>query len=198
MGFMMARYVNFYVLSILMMLIGLTLDAKKEDIDDESPVYTRYVAEITRAFSKQIKKEFGLECIGNGGSMPYDVEEISIKFAAYQRATVEQARELEVKITERFVQMINAHEKIRPFLRETPFPSYRASVELSFYQRNNAPYMDGSVAFVFPAKGRIYYRAEDPGNPYIYKGLKDEPYEEALKIVQSDASKQDPQRSDPF
>ena len=197
MGFMMARYVNFYVLSILMMLIGLTLDAKKEDIDDESPVYTYYVAEITRAFSKQIKKEFGLECIGNGGSMPYDVEEISIKFGARQRATVEQARELEVKITERFVQIINAHEKIRPFLRETPFPSYRAKVGISFYQRNNAPYMDGSVAYVSQIKGRIYYSAKDLGNP-VLKDLKDEPYEEALKIVQSDASKQDPQRSDPF
>ncbi len=110
------------------MIMGFALDAK----EDESSIYTQYVAEITRAFSKQIKKEFGLECIGSGGEMPFDVEQISIKFAATQRATVEQARELEVKITERFVQIINAHEKIKPFLRETPFPSSRTSVGISF------------------------------------------------------------------
>jgi hypothetical protein len=188
MDYMMARHVRLYIISILMMVIGFTLDAK-EDESDDSPIYTQYVAEITRACSKQIKKEFGLECEGNGGCMPYDVEEISIGFAACQRATVEQARELEVKITERFVQMINAHEKIKPFLRETPFPSYRTRVGISFYQRNNTPYIDGSIAYVSQVNGRIYYRAENPDNPYVYKQIKNEPYEEALKIVQSNAAK---------
>ncbi len=87
---MMFKCFKSHVVSVLMMIISFTLDAK----EDDSPVYTRYVAEITRAFSKQIKKEFGLECEGSGGCMPYDVEEISIEFAACQRATVEQAREL--------------------------------------------------------------------------------------------------------
>ena len=194
MDFMMAIRANFYVISILIMIIGFTLDAKDDKLDD-SPGYTQYVAEITRAFSKQIKKEFGLECEGNGGCMPYDVEEISIEFAAYQRATVEQARELEVKITERFIQMINAHEKIKPFLRETPFPSYRARVGISFYQRNNnIPYIDGSVAYVSQLKGKIYYRAENPDNPYVFEQIKDEPYEEARKIVQSTTAKNDSQK----
>jgi hypothetical protein len=185
---MMARLVRFYIISILMVIIGFTLDAK-EDESEDSPVYTQYVAEITRAFSKQIKKEFGLECEGNGGCMPYDIEEISIKFAANQRATIEQARELEVKITERFVQMINAHEKIKPFLRETPFPSSRVKVGISFYQRNNTPYIDGSVAYVSQVNSRIYYRAENPDNRYVYKQIKNESYEEALKIVQSNSAK---------
>lgn len=189
---MMLERAKFYIMSILMMMVGFTLDAK----EDESPMYTQYVAEITRAFSKQVKKEFGLECIGSGGCMPHDVEEISIKFAAYQRATVEQARELEVKITEKFVQMINAHEKIKPFLRETPFPSSRICVGISFSKPNNTPYTDGSVAYVSQINNKIYYRAENPNNPNVYKQIKNEPYEEALKIVQSNAIKKDPKKSE--
>jgi hypothetical protein len=190
MDFIMVKHVKFYILAIFI-LLGFILDAK----EDESPAYTRYVAEITRAFSKQIKKEFGFECIGNGGCMPRDVEEILIKFAAYQRANIEQARELEVKITEKFVKMINAHEKIRPFLRETPFPSSRTHVGISFYKRDNTPYMDGSVAYVSHVNSKIFYAAENPDNPFIFKDLKDEPYEEALKIVQ-EADKKDSQKNE--
>jgi hypothetical protein len=186
---MIRNRVKFYITPILMMM-GFALDAK----EDESPIYTQYVAEITRAFSKQIKKEFGLECIGNGGCMPHDVEEISIEFAAYQRATVEQARELEVKITERFVQIINAHQKIKPFLRETPFPSSRTAVGISFYRRNNTRYIDGSVAYVSQVNSKIHYRAENPNNPNVYKQIRNEPYEEALKIVLSNAIKNSTQK----
>ena len=180
----MTRRVKLFLVSILtVFIIGPQLEAEEY----KSPAYTQYVAEITRSFSKEMKKEFGLECVGNGGCMPYDVEEISIKFVAYQRATVEQARELEVKVTERFIQAINAHEKIKPFLRESPFPSRRTRVGISFDKRNNTPYLDGSVAYVSQVNSRIYYRAENPDNPDVYKQIKDEPYEEARKIVQANS-----------
>ncbi len=175
----MAKHAKFLLVLALTLLIGCPLNAKKY----ESPAYTQYVAEITRAFAKQMKKEFDLDCEGSGGCMPYDVEEISIKFAAYQRATVEDARELEVKVTEKFVQAINAHEKIRPFLREYPFPPKRTCVGISFYKPNNSSYMDGSVSYVSQVNSRIYYRAENPQNRYVYKDLKDEPYQEARTVV---------------
>ena len=191
MGFTMARLVSLFLISILILLIGFQLDAEEY----KSPVYTQYVAEITRSFSEQMKKEFSIDCIGSGGSMPYDVEDISIKFVAYQRATIEEARALEVKVTERLVQMINAHEKIRPFLKENPFPYYRTKVGISFYKRNNSPYLDGSVAYVSQVNSKIYYRAENPDNPDIYNQIKDEPYEEALKIVQNNSEKNTPPQS---
>jgi hypothetical protein len=89
--------------------------------------------------------------------------------------------------------MINAHEKIKRFLRETPFPYSRTNVGISFSKRNNTPYTDGSVAYVSQVNSRIYYRAENPDNPNVYKQIRNEPYEEALKIVQSNTVKNDPQ-----
>ncbi|MBI2810488.1 MAG: hypothetical protein HYX67_06650 [Candidatus Melainabacteria bacterium] len=155
----------------------------------ESPIYTQYVAEITRAFSKQMNKEFGLICTATGGEMPHDVEVISLQFTANRSATIDEARELEVRVTEQLIQMVNAHEKIRPFLREYPFTSSRADVGIDFEKPKNTQITQNYVDLVFQAKNRIMYRAENPNNPNLYIGVKDEPYEEALKIVQNSPSK---------
>ena len=176
----MLKHASAFILFFACLFTGLKLNAEKY----KSPDYVRYANEIISSFAKQIKKEFGLDCESSGGSMPYDVEEISISFAAYQRATIEEARELEVKITEKFVEMINKHEKIRPFLREYPFPSSRTTVAISFHKKNNSRYTDGSVSYVSQVRNNLYYCAEDPNNRYRFIDLKEEPYEEALKIVQ--------------
>jgi len=183
----MLKYVKFYIVLVLMMIVSFALDAK----DDDSPIYTQYVAEITSAFVKEMYKEYGLECGASGGCMPYDVEKISVSLVANRSATIEQARELEVMATERFAQIINAHEKIRPFLREYPFPSSRADVSISFRPSKKAFSLSckNDVKYVLQAKNRIYYQAENPENPYVYKDIKNEPYEEARKIVQDNGGK---------
>jgi hypothetical protein len=181
----MVSRVSFFVIIVLTLFMGLKVNAKD---DDESPMYTRYAAEVTSAFLKEMYKEYGFTCGASGGSMPYDVEEILVQLVANRSATIEQARELEVKATERFVQIINAHEKIRPFLREYPFPSARARVSISFREpkkKKKAPPTNNDVEFVCHAKNRLYYLGHNPDNPYVGKDIKDEPYEEALKIVQS-------------
>ena len=183
---MMLRRVSLFAVFVLMLSMGLQVNGK----EDESPAYTQYVAEVTTAFLKEMYKEYGFECGASGGRMPYDVEEISVGLVAHWSATVEEARELEIKTTERFVQIINAHEKIKPFLRESPFPSSRARVAISFEKPRKKKTLatDDDVVHVFQAKNRIFYRAINPDNPYVRKPIKDEPYEEALKIVQSAAS----------
>ncbi len=165
---------------VLILPFGISLNAK----EDDHPAYTRYAREIRQIFIKQVEKEFGFHCETVGGSMPYDVEEISVKFSVDSAATVEQARELEVVLTEKFVKIINAHEKIRPFLREYPFPSSRAIVLLRFYNPPKKQSEIELVDFVYQAKSSIYYRAKNIDNPYVYHSVYEEPYEEALKIVQ--------------
>src|SRR5690349_25019518 len=84
---------------------------------DDSESYEIYSNQIVSSLAKELKKEFGLICVGEGGCMPYDVQKISIELIAYQKATIEQARELTVKVTEKLIQAINANEEIKPFLR---------------------------------------------------------------------------------
>ncbi len=145
-----------------------------------------YADEVTRNFANQVEKKFELYCIGSGGSMPYDIREISIKFIAYRRATIEEARELEVKVTESFINAINSHENIRPYLREYPFNNKRVEVSISFCKYDYVGYKDGSVSHVFQTRNKIFYNGEDPLTEQLYH-LEEEPYEEALKIVQNES-----------
>ncbi len=177
----MAKHAKSFIVIFLMILLELKVNAKEY----EAPLYEQYADEVTNAFLKEVYRKYGFECEATGGSMPHDVEEISVSLFANQTATVEQARELEIKLTERFAQIINAHEKIRPFLREYPFPSSRARVSISFRasKKKKEAFKDDEVFHVFQAKKQIYYQARNYENPYLLNDIKDEPYEEALKIV---------------
>ncbi len=176
---MMQAFVRILKAILLIFSFGVSLNAQEH----ESPEYVYYVNEIFRSFSKQVKQEFGLDCQSTGGSMPYDVQEISMSFDSDLIATLQEARELEVKITEKFIKVINAHEKIRPFLREFPFPPNRATIMIAF-QRPKKINSNNHVELVFQVKNRIFYESKKTSPPYTYEIIKEEPYEEALKIVQ--------------
>lgn len=150
----------------------------------EPPEYLRYVKEVSTTFDAEMKKEFGLVCIGSGGSMPHDVEEIDLHFLAYKHVSIEEARVLEVSAIEKLVRIINDHEKLRPFLRESPFPHTRAKVMIAFEDKDGNRFKDNSVTLVYQAKGKIFYRTYDAKNNKIVP-LYEEPYEEALKKVQN-------------
>lgn len=154
-----------------------------------SDAYEGFVNEIIDEFAFQMEKEFKAKCIGSGGCMPHGVEEIEAKFVLYEPLSIEQARILEVKAVEKFLKIINDHEKIRPFLKAYPFDSSRINVGLSFYDtKNNYQNGKGVVAYVSLIKNIVYY---DKANPKT-DGLEDwckEPYEEAVKLVRTSEMK---------
>ena len=162
------------------------MGCKKNHSTEESEDYEVYVNEIIDSLAHQMKSDYGLICTGDGGRMPHDIEKISVKFIAYQRATIEEARELEVKVTERLLEIINSHKKIRPFLRDYPFTPARTQVGISFNKKNNSSYADGRVVYVSNIKNTLYYDAEDPSGKDIE--LAKEPYEEAkIKVLGADS-----------
>ena len=146
--------------------------------------YEVYVDELINQFSKEVRKEYGLCCSGSGGSMPYNVVSIKVKFQSNKHATIEEARELDVKLIEKFLKLINAHEKIRPYLCKYPFPVSGAQMSISFFAPDNSDHTDGSVCYVSQTNGNLtYYTYDEPT-----KGLKEifqEPYTESLKIVET-------------
>ncbi len=157
------------------------LAARKSDSSD----YSQYVDEIITAFTKEMKAQFGLEGEGKKREMSHDVEEISVRLVAYQKGTIEQAREWEIKATERLVEMVNAHEKIRPFLREYPFHPDRAIVSITFLGPDNGPRIDDNIAFVIQSDYNVHYFTRNPLNIFVYRNIKIEPYLEAFDIAQT-------------
>ncbi|MFI5334717.1 MAG: hypothetical protein ACHQT8_06120 [Chlamydiales bacterium] len=149
---------------------------------EETKPYLKYVDQITKEFEHEIVDEFDLVGIGSGGKMPHDVQEISVSFIAYRRATIEQARVLEVTAIEKLLKKINENEKIRPFLREHPFKADRVDVSIAFCKDDNSRYDDGSVAHVFQSRNRLMYTAQERATAKRVL-LLEEPYEEALRLI---------------
>ena len=173
---MMIHSVNF----LLIILFGSFLNARERVI----PEHEKYVNELVKSFAAEMEKELNLECIGNGGRMPHDVEQVKVIFQANRRATLEEARKIEIFAAERLLQRINAHEKLKPFLREYPFTAARINVNVSFGNELHQQYGDGTITLMFLVKGNIYYHSYDPVEEKIID-LREESYQEALKIAQS-------------
>jgi hypothetical protein len=154
-------------------------------------IQDKYVTEVQREFKKIAKKEFGLTASGSGAGMPFDVERIGVDFDVFKRATLDEARELLVPLTERFVQVINEHKKLRPYLREYPFTPIRAEIHLIFYDRAGDTYKDGSITSILVDRDKqICYYSANLDNPKKKNKLK-EPYAEAVKIVHAKKSKKE-------
>ena len=162
------------------------MTVEKDYSKEERAILNRSVSEVVNMFEKEMKEQFGLRCTGQGGSMPYDIQEIGVDFILHQQTTIEEARELEIRSTERFVEIINAHEAIRPYLRDYPWDHNRARVMIAFYDNNGDDYPEG-IILVLQARDRIVYFGPERF-PNDIEPMKREPYEEAKKIVESSPS----------
>ena len=153
-------------------------------------IHFKYVNEVEREFKKYAYKTFGARACGSGGAMPYDVENIGVDFDIKQKVSREKARELIVTLTEKFTEIINKHEQLRPYLREYPFSPYRADVYISFCDKKGFKNKDGSVNAVIVNRDKeVCYFSANPLNLHKEKKVT-EPYEEAVKIVHGKNSKE--------
>ncbi len=199
---------------LLIYLINVSLEAAER----KSPEYLKYAWEVTKPFIKEMEKKHNLICTGDGGHLAHDVEMINIFFTARRKASVEEARILEIDLIENLLQRVNSDEKIRPYLRESPFPSHRVGMNVSFVSKEGKSPLDGSVACVCTGKGKIHYdkammvmerwgpvydARQDLHNPVCIEPARDvlvedlrpifsEPYEEALKLVKGTQEKSNP------
>lgn len=169
---------------VSLLLIFLLLNCSLAFAKKKTPERILYANQITREFIREMEQKYDCECIGSGGVMPKQVEDIRVEFALYHRATIEEARALEVLAVERLTEMVNADENIRPHLLEFPFPSYRAEVAFSFCAPYGGQFADGNLNYVFQTRGNLCFYAEDAEFGRSIALLK-EPYSEAKKIVES-------------
>jgi hypothetical protein len=146
------------------------------------PTYGKFVEEVISRFAKEMQKH-GYRCIKDGGGMPYDVRELDIGFMVYEKGSIELGREKVVFLTEKFLEAINSHEGIRPYLREYPFPESRVSVGLAFYRPDNLAYTDGSVTNAYHTRSKIIYWGNDPNQKNKTVDLLEEPYSEGFAFV---------------
>ncbi|MCH9811834.1 hypothetical protein K0U07_03610 [bacterium] len=140
-----------------------------------------YVREVTKEFLGVARKEFGVRPYGVGASMPNDVEAINITFSIRKKGSIPDGRELVVKLTKKLVEMVNKHEKLRPYLREYPFTDHRAEISIIFCDELGRRYTDDTISHILVnRRNEICYLSYD--NPRNDKEIK-ERYADAVKLV---------------
>jgi len=147
----------------------------------DTPAYIYYVNEVENEFVKEAVNKYGLMCYFSGGAMPYDVERVSIGFIKHAPYNLEETRTLLVTLVREYQKKINQHEKLRPFLREYPFPAERVGVSLAFRDENSKNYKD-SIGLALNCSKGIFYEVNDEKTDR-YVNIKKETFEEAEQLV---------------
>lgn len=149
--------------------------------------YREYVYEISKVFAMQMEKEFDLRCRETSGTMNGKIEDWGMGFSTNRYATIEEARALELLAINKFIQIINEDEKIKPYLTELPFKNVKVSIS---FEGRNQYYYDGHIYRVsylpnsvpnFSSRNKLFYYSFDPftGKPAKFH---EEFYEEAVRL----------------
>ena len=174
---MILENVKKYIFIIALLAIGGQMYASQEDNTD---TYIKYSKEIMETFIKECEKQFNLTFMGTCLGFSYNMAEIN--FIAYRKGTLEEARTLEVKMTEALLERVNTHKKIRPLLSEYPFKPANTSISISYQKEDGSNYLDGSIAVAYLEKNNLFYYTANPKTEKLDLLLK-EPYGVAVKIV---------------
>ncbi len=161
------------LLVLVLAALFINLKTKSNEREKDEDDYEVYVDQVVNTFATEMREKYGLRCCGSGGSMPYNVETISVIFTVLKKTTLEEARIIEVNAVERLRELVNNHEKIRPYLAEYPFTPSRADVSISFNDKNGH-HTDGTITYVFMAKNKIFF---DKAEKVTRKKLSSETYE---------------------
>ena len=161
-----------------------------------SPQYIRDVNKVVAKKSNQLCKEENLSVVGTGGSMMNEITEIFVAFDAQRRVDISEARRLCVRCIEELRNKVNGTESLRDYLNPYPFPTEAMSIRISFVEEDGShvsygcAYLGtGGVSSVFQLNKHLYYSSYNPRTSHL-EDYYDEPYDEALAIVQRELMEQ--------
>ena len=161
----MARSVKACILCCLTFFSVWASEPKEEKKEDPYALRKEcypYLQRIRTKFKAEMKKKYDLICHGGGGQAHERLESIAIYFAALRRASVEEARELIVKATDRLLELINGNEHLRPYLHTYPFTPDDLDISINFFLEPDHFYTDGSVTGVLQYDNTLIYNAHSP------------------------------------
>ena len=161
-------------------LMGCIRYQHRSPIPESQKICNRMVVKL----AKEAYLEDGLRCTGRSGGAIGGVNCLGISFDSFDHTTmtIDEARVLIVKWTERYGLNINQHIKLRPFLKYFPFTAEHIEISIGFCDRSGNRLTKESIAYVATNWKGIRYCVEgEEDGPFKYVHL--ETYEEARRIV---------------
>lgn len=161
-----------------------------EEITDKQ--YKSYINEFQSVFGKQMEREFNLTWIEGGFGRHFATD--TIEFFAYRRATLEEARALELSVLNKLAEAIRADPKMLSYLNQLSLTAESIGVDISFVYLHHFGYDDGSIDTVHSnyskgdKKRYLRYTATDPFSDYsaekdeAFRTDFEESFEDAIKL----------------
>jgi len=159
---------------------------------EDFPENVRYANEVLQTFALELEKEH--EFFLNGFNLEKDQEKIDVlnfQVTASYSPSLEEARALELALTQRLIEMVNKNEKLRPFLKEYPVSNQSVSIDLRFHGSNITSF-DSHVSSIHTIpnsniaknRNRIFYRGDN--DPFGREFEFSETFDEAKNALNSE------------
>jgi hypothetical protein len=152
--------------------------------EDEAMPHSKEARRVMSVFIAKVQKKHGLFLTSSGGALMEDVKAVFLSFGLEKRVSVEEARELYVKIAQELLAEINTDEGIRPYLRKYPFDMNDIKLGLSFYDGYLKEPPENYVVYVFNNKNKINYSKQEP-KKLGFSRITSEVFSEAVRKVEA-------------
>ena len=151
--------------------------------DADLPEGDRLGNQVIFSFGEKVKTK-GLKLVGFGGAEDKEnlgmTRQLSASFKINSELTVPIARKLIVEVTDEFLRMINADEKLRQYLSPYPFTAKNVDVAIFGINPNNR---DDRLLYVSLYDTFVAYRKDNPKGGRLI-AVFDEDYDEAVRRLQ--------------
>lgn len=109
-----------------------------------------------------IQKEYDLKIECYSGEFWEKINVVYFDFVANRSATEEQARKEIIQITDKLIYLINSDEKIKPYLKHTPFSEKDVKISIEYLKN---PKNKHSFSLVWLLRGYINYYPDEGAKP---------------------------------
>lgn len=137
---------------------------------------------VAMNFVKEVEKTDGLVVTGSGGAMMGDIQEIFLSFETDRCLDKAEMRSFLTQKSERFIELINENEEIRPYLHDYPCTEKNIELWVIFHKNGKKNLKYPHVRSAQLIRGKIYYSEfADEEDWFITESA--EKYEDAFKIL---------------
>jgi hypothetical protein len=142
------------------------------------------VHEILGKTSKKLEKKHRMKAMGTGIGMPAGiVEMLALSFEKTGPMSKDLAREVVIDCVQEMVNAVNTNERIKPYLKNYPFTAKNIEIAIFLIDKSGNEIYAPNIGVVSATNGEIEYRNTAAENPYRYKDIVIENFDEMLKKV---------------
>ena len=152
--------------------------------DPNEPSKQSLATEVLNQTILQLREK-GLRACGYGSGMMYQIRMLALSFDYYKEIDINEARELLMTAATVFLNNVNSHDLIPPFLQNYPFTPQNIEIRIFIYQPNGNNPEPGKLVGASMIDGILKYKIMP--DEYKLETIYQETFDEA-KLKLNDVS----------